>query len=109
MVMSLGMLSALHSTTHPAYPCLCSADGAQHSTQADTSQQVTEPQEAEEEEYDPYTPLDPHATGILPIKPFKKGRKPSARRRPKEADPLELSKLGEPKRATADKMSAAPK
>ncbi|KAL3132422.1 hypothetical protein ABBQ32_008980 [Trebouxia sp. C0010 RCD-2024] len=69
-------------------------DGAQHSTQADTSQQVTEPQEAEEEEYDPYTPLDPHATGILPIKPFKKGRKPSARRRPKEADPLELSKLG---------------
>lgn len=77
--------------------------------QADTSQQAAEPQEAEEEEeYDPYAPLDPHATGTLPIKPFKKSRKPSARRRPNEADPLELGKLGEPKHATADRTSAAP-
>ena len=74
----------------------CLADGAQHSTQADISQQAAAPQDPEEEEeYDPYAPLDPHAAGTLPIKPFKKGRKPAARRRPKEAEPLELGKLGE--------------
>lgn len=74
--------------------CSADADAAQHSTQADCPQQAVEPEEYEEEEYDPYTPLDPHAKGSLPIKPFKKGKKPSARRRPKQADLPELGKLG---------------
>ena len=74
--------------------CSADADAAQHSTQADAPQQAAEPEEYEEEEYDPYTPLDPHAKGSLPIKPFKKGKKPSARRRPKQADLPELGKLG---------------
>ena len=69
----------------------CSADAAQHSMQADAPQQAAE---VEEEEYDPYAPLDPHAKGTLPIKPFKKGKKPSARRRLKQAGETELGKLG---------------
>ena len=74
--------------------CSADADAAQHSIQADAPQQAAEPAECEEEEYDPYTPLDPHAKGTLPIKPFKKGRKPSARRRLKQAGLPELGKLG---------------
>ena len=70
------------------------ANATQHSVQADAPQQAAEPEECEEEEYDPYAPLDPHAKGSLPIKPFKKGKKPSARRRPKQADLPQLCKLG---------------
>lgn len=61
---------------------------------AEASQQAAAEPEDCEEEYDPYAPLDPHAKGTLPIKPFKKGRKPSARRRPKQADLRQLGKLG---------------
>lgn len=74
--------------------CSADADAEQHSIQADAPQQAAEPEECEEEEYDPYTPLDPHTKGSLPIKPFKKGKKPSARRRPKQTDLPELGKLG---------------
>lgn len=108
----LGLLFLCTATTHSAQPWLDlrrSADAAQQSTQADTSQQAAELQEVEEEEYDPYAPLDPHAKGSLPIKPFKKGRKPSAQRRPKEAEPLGLGKLGESKQTIADWTSVAQK
>ena len=68
-------------------------DLGQQSMQADMPQQAAETPE-EEEEYDPYAPLDPHAAGSLPIKPFKKGRKPTRRKRPKQADLTELEDLG---------------
>ncbi len=73
------------------------ADPGQQFLPSDSLQQAAQPQEEEqeEEEFDPYAQLDPHAKGTLPIKPFKKGRKPSRRKRPKQADALELGDLGE--------------
>ncbi|DBA99076.1 hypothetical protein WJX77_009045 [Trebouxia sp. C0004] len=68
-------------------------DQPQYLLQSDSSQQAAQPQE-EEEEFDPYAPLDPHSKGTLPIKPFKKGRKPTRRKRPKQADALDVGALG---------------
>ena len=52
---------------------------------SDAHQQAVQPQamaeEEDEDDYDPYAPLDPNEKGTLPIKPFKKGRKPSRRRK----------------------------
>ena len=62
---------------------------SQHPTQP-----LQEEQQAEEEEFDPYAPLDPHAKGNLPIKPFKKGRKPSRRKRPQHANAAQISSMG---------------
>ena len=67
---------------------------------SDAHQQAAEPQavaeEDDEEDYDPYAPLDPHAKGSLPIKPFKKGRKPSRRKRHKQAGSQLGNNLGLP-------------
>ena len=62
------------------------------------SQQRTQPnqeeEQAEEEEFDPYAPLDPHAKGALLIKPFKKGRKPTRRKRPQQPAAAQLGNTG---------------
>ncbi|KAA6428176.1 MAG: condensin-2 complex subunit H2 [Trebouxia sp. A1-2] len=71
-------------------------DQPQHFLQSSSSQQAAQLQEEdqEEEEFDPYAPLDPHVEGTLPIKPFKKGRKPTRRKRPKQADCQDVDALG---------------
>ncbi|KAL0054533.1 hypothetical protein WJX82_010399 [Trebouxia sp. C0006] len=71
-------------------------DQPQHLLQSDSSQQAAQLQEEdqEEEEFDPYAPLDPHSKGTLPIMPFKKGRKLTRRKRPKQADVLDFGALG---------------
>ena len=73
------------------------ADQPQHFLQSESSQQAEHLQEEdqEDEEFDPYAPLDPHIKGTLPIKPFKKGRKPSRRKRSKQAGCLDVGALGE--------------
>ena len=72
------------------------ADQLQQTLQSDSRQHAAQPQEEQEdEEFDPYAPLDPQAKSTLPIKPFKKGRKPTRRKRPKQAEALGLDDLGE--------------
>ena len=73
------------------------ADQPHHFLQSDSSQQAAQLQEEdqEEEEFDPYAPLDPHIKGTLPIKPFKKGKKPTRWKRPKQAGCLDVAALGE--------------
>lgn len=85
------------STTDLSLICiLFDADQLQQTLQSDSRQHAAQPQEKQEdEEFDPYAPLDPQAKSTLPIKPFKKGRKPTRRKRPKQAEALGLDDLGE--------------